>query len=150
MDKHEPILKTARRRGLVSNSQFARGQEAQQSVKRVLGRPPTMIEVLLIQGVLSESTVLEIRAEIEETQSGPPGDTTRSQNRALFGQVAMELGYITQDQLLTCLGIQQEEAMAGKKPRPLGAVLGSSGMLSKEQIQQVLRVQYGLRDSAVA
>jgi len=55
-----------------------------------------------------------------------------------FGQLAVEMKFITPDQLKEALCCQIEEELAGQKRRLLGAILYSKEWMTSEQIEQVM------------
>lgn len=55
-----------------------------------------------------------------------------------FGQLAVEMKFITPDQLKEALCYQIEEELAGKKRRLLGAILYSKDWMTSDQIEQVM------------
>jgi hypothetical protein len=58
-------------------------------------------------------------------------------NDLLIGQIALELGLVSQEQLKECLTLQSGQA----KPRPVGEVLVSAGYLTPEQLAVAAREQ---------
>jgi hypothetical protein len=60
-----------------------------------------------------------------------------------FGQIAVEKGYITADQLKSALSIQVDENIAGVEHRLLGTILFEKDWMSSEQIEVVLNLLLG-------
>jgi len=60
-----------------------------------------------------------------------------------FGQIAVEKGYITADQLKSALSIQVDENIAGEKHRLLGTILFEKDWMSSDQIEVVLNLLLG-------
>jgi hypothetical protein len=58
-------------------------------------------------------------------------------NPHLVGQIALEEGFITPEQLERCAAIQAGET----PPRPLGRILLETGCLSEERLADVVRIQ---------
>ena len=58
-------------------------------------------------------------------------------NPHLVGQIALEEGFITPEQLERCAAIQAEE----NPRRPLGRILLETGCLSEERLADVVRIQ---------
>jgi len=128
------------RHGHATEEDLEEARDLQIFVKRHLERRPSFAEIFLIRGTL---TTDQLRTIVHEL--GVPHDvTTRVSGRALFGRIAVERGYVTPDQLLHCLGLQQEDAIGGKKPRPLGAILGGEGFISPLQLKKVLQIQHSM------
>jgi len=55
-----------------------------------------------------------------------------------FGQLAIEIGYITEMQLTEALACQANDKMHGKAHRQLGAILFESKLMSVSQIEHVM------------
>ena len=55
-----------------------------------------------------------------------------------FGQIAVEKGFITPQQLVTALRIQDDDSRAGRPHRYLGVILFDSDWMTGEQIDEVL------------
>ena len=55
-----------------------------------------------------------------------------------FGNIAIAKGFITPEELLDALGIQVQEETEKKMHRLIGQILLEQGVISGEQIQQVL------------
>lgn len=58
-------------------------------------------------------------------------------NPHLVGQIALQEGYVTPDQLEECLKMQE----SAKEPRPLGELLFEKGFLSREELDAVVKIQ---------
>ncbi|MCR4317435.1 MAG: protein kinase [Planctomycetes bacterium] len=69
---------------------------------------------------------------------GGGADDQDSESR--LGRLAIESGYVTEDQVMEALDIQSGFAKKGKKMR-LGAILTMKGYLSLEQVKKLLEVQ---------
>lgn len=61
-----------------------------------------------------------------------------SGNSLLVGQIALELGFLTDEQLRNCLELQAGQA----KPRPIGTVLIENGFLNPDQLEKVVAEQH--------
>ena len=57
-----------------------------------------------------------------------------------FGQTAVEMGYITADQLKEALSIQVDDDISGKERRLLGTILFEKDRMSSDQIEAVLNL----------
>ena len=60
-----------------------------------------------------------------------------SRNPLLIGQIAMDLGFVTREQLQECIDLQAGQV----QPRPVGTLLVESGFLSQEQLRKVMEEQ---------
>jgi hypothetical protein len=58
-----------------------------------------------------------------------------------FGQIAIEKGFVTGDQIRVALEVQAEEDAATGVHRPIGRILFSLGLLNLQQINEVLEAQ---------
>ncbi len=56
-----------------------------------------------------------------------------------FGTIAVDMGYITIEQLLDAMEIQVREDVARKKHRIIGRILYDMGLLTFPQIERVMR-----------
>lgn len=54
-----------------------------------------------------------------------------------FGQIAIELGFLTESQLTDALGRQVREELGGHGHRLLGAILFDTDVLTATQVEQV-------------
>ena len=55
-----------------------------------------------------------------------------------FGQIAIEMGFITEAQLKDALCVQVDEELSGKKHRLLGTILFDKNMMTSDQIERVM------------
>src|SRR6187549_2013551 len=72
--------------------------------------------------------------------SGVPGAIIRAMvaaNRLLVGQIALELGFVTKEQLQECIELQAGQPQA----KPIGTLLVETGMLSAERLAAVMDEQ---------
>ncbi len=56
-----------------------------------------------------------------------------------FGKIAVDMGFITAEQLKEAITEQVEDDLADKPHRPIGEILLESGLITKEQIDIVLK-----------
>jgi hypothetical protein len=56
-----------------------------------------------------------------------------------FGKIAVEKGYITEDNLFEAIGLQVEEDLNDIEHRLLGTILFDMGVMSEEEIKEVLK-----------
>ncbi len=56
-----------------------------------------------------------------------------------FGKIAVDMGFITAEQLKEAITEQVEDDLADKPHRPIGKILLESGLITKEQIHIVLK-----------
>ncbi len=55
-----------------------------------------------------------------------------------FGQIAVEMGYINEDQLKEALCSQVDDDISGRGHRIIGTILFENGWMESEQIETVL------------
>ena len=55
-----------------------------------------------------------------------------------FGTIAVDKGYITEDQLIQALEIQAKENVIEGKHRLLGQIFVEEGLLTDEQVDEIL------------
>ncbi len=63
-----------------------------------------------------------------------------------FGQIAVEKGYITEDDLMKALKIQVEDDLKGRPHRLLGNILFQMGAMHIKEIEDTLEELFKLRD----
>ena len=56
-----------------------------------------------------------------------------------FGQVAIQMGFVTEPQLQAALDIQKSMAASGRERRLLGMVMLEMGMISTDQLIDILK-----------
>ena len=56
-----------------------------------------------------------------------------------FGQVAVRMGFVTESQVLAALDIQEAMQKAGKERRLIGMIMLETGMISSEQLIDILK-----------
>ena len=57
-----------------------------------------------------------------------------------FGNIAVEEGLVTQEQVVEALGLQVKENLETKKHRFIGQILVGLGYLTPSQLKEVLRI----------
>jgi len=61
--------------------------------------------------------------------------------RQKFGEIARQLGFLTEIELTRALSIQEREEVATQPRRPLGIICMQEGYLTFEQVVQILARQ---------
>ena len=59
--------------------------------------------------------------------------------RRPFGQIAIEMGFVTPDQVAKALRIQKDEDARGATHRLLGIIMLGAGFLASEEMIQILK-----------
>jgi hypothetical protein len=80
-------------------------------------------------GIISPSKIMMPDA-IEEV--------TSESIKKRFGAIAIEKGFITEEQLIRCIEVQIRDEVAHERHRLTGEILCEKGYMSKEQCDQVL------------
>ena len=62
------------------------------------------------------------------------------ENHKRFGVIAVEKGFISDDQLLQALSVQAQENLKAGQHRLLGQILLDLGFMTEPQIEEVLEV----------
>ncbi|HEY9721064.1 MAG TPA: hypothetical protein V6D47_03575 [Oscillatoriaceae cyanobacterium] len=60
---------------------------------------------------------------------------------AAFGQIVLQLGYVTREELAPYVALQAELTVVPGRGKPLGAMLIESGMVKPSRLVEALRVQ---------
>ena len=72
------------------------------------------------------------------TMSDAIEEVTSESIRKRFGAIAIEKGFITEEQLIRCIEVQIRDEVARERYRLIGEILCEKGYMSKEQCDQVL------------
>jgi hypothetical protein len=111
-------------RGVVTEDQILKALDYQRKNRLPIGTVAIMEKFLSIKNVY-----VILNKQVEK-----PGK--------MFGQIAVELGLITGEELLKILELQKE-----KNPN-LGEILVEQGVLDKEQLFEVLNIYVRIREAA--
>lgn len=65
----------------------------------------------------------------------------KTKHKRRFGFTAIELGYITLDQLIETMIIQVKEELLSDRYRLIGEILIELGLMTPEQVDEVVQVQ---------
>ncbi len=65
---------------------------------------------------------------------------TELNNEVRFGKVAVDMGFITIDQMLNAIEVQVRENIAFGTHRKIGMILLEEGHITMDQINEVLKV----------
>ncbi|GIW71070.1 MAG: hypothetical protein KatS3mg102_0612 [Planctomycetota bacterium] len=135
-EQHERELFGVRaiKKGYATEEQVLAALRAQYNAKVLLGRHLFLGEVLLLHGVLSPRQLAELLRETGELHE----EAEDVHSGRFFGDVAVELGFCTPQQVFTALNIQAEEDRRGERHRLIGEILFELGYLSAEQVRQVV------------
>jgi len=79
--------------------------------------------------------VTALKTERAELRRLAPRRTVR------VGEILIELGFLTKEQLEGALQKQKEADMRGESHVPVGSILAASGVISREQLQVALTEQ---------
>ena len=64
-----------------------------------------------------------------------------------FGQIAIRMGFTTESQVQAALEIQDSILKAGKKRRLIGMIMLETGMISSEQLIDILKYYDSLEEA---
>lgn len=136
---------------LVTEGQLREADETRRVVSRALNENLTIAAILLTQRKLEVGDIRSAQRELESRLAALrvpkpelPGERTRANRRVLFGQIALDEGFITEEQLQAALAFQRATKKATGKSRPIGAILGVKGFITRKQLDEVIKIQYGL------
>jgi hypothetical protein len=91
-------------------------------------------EIMLLREALSPKKYIDLIREIECEE------TVAIMRAPLFGEVVVEHGFVTLDQLLECLDIQQQDELRGSPQRLLGEIMIEQGYLTPRLLQTALKI----------
>ncbi|MCK4909081.1 MAG: serine/threonine protein kinase [Planctomycetes bacterium] len=66
---------------------------------------------------------------------------TKNQDKLSFGKLAVQLEFVTREQLAECTKIQRKIKELGVEPKKLGEVLLDKGYVTEKQVNHIFRVQ---------
>lgn len=75
-----------------------------------------------------------------------PSDEISREYCPRFGEIAVKLGYITEEQLEDALACQSQERRSGKEHRLLGRILLENGWMSGLQVDHVMTELFRCRE----
>jgi hypothetical protein len=61
-----------------------------------------------------------------------------------FGQISIEKGYVTPEQLKEALSEQVDDDLAGRPHRPIGSIFFSKNWMTAKQTDEVLNEMFGV------
>lgn len=130
----KPFGRRAVERGFATEGAVLQALRAQYNAKVTLGRHLFLGEVMLLQGTLTARQLAELLRDsgdrLEEAE-----DVVE---RRFFGDIAIEMGFITPNQVLAALNQQREEDARGERHRLVGEILFATGAISKAQVEDVI------------
>lgn len=137
----------AAQKGLeVLNLQQFVEQQLPEDERRVANHEPRQArklgEYLILEGLITEEQLEHALNEQREMQSN------RQSNRVPLGDVLIKLNMLTVEKLATALVMQQRDKIVApdsKGPEYLGEYLVTKGIITQDQLKEVLAVQIQLR-----
>ena len=133
-DSKKPFGRRAVERGFATEAQILQALRAQYNAKVVLSRHLFLGEVLLLQGAITPrqlTTLLRETGEMHEEAE----DVVEKQ---FFGDVAIDLGFATPEQVFAALNEQLDGDARGSRHRLVGEILFARGLLTAGQVEQVV------------
>lgn len=119
------------KKGFVTPEDVVEARKIQESEECSTGKRRPIGRILLNEGLI---TLQQIGEVLRST-----GKMDEKKVDKTFGDVAMEKGFITEDQLEEALKIQTNEASSTGKRRPVGRILINEGFMTLQQVGEVLK-----------
>lgn len=120
--------------GFTTEAQVLEALRFQYNAKILLGKHLFLGEVLLLQGAITTAQLARLLKETGEMHE----EAEDSHRHRFFGDVAVELGFVTAKQVFDALVVQWEESQRGERHRLVGEILFERGYLSRGQVEQVV------------
>jgi hypothetical protein len=120
--------------GFVDEEDVLEALRAQHEAKILFGKHLFLGEILLLQRKLSARQIADILRESSEQ----PEEAEDVHGRRFFGDVAIDMGFCTAQQVFDALNVQRAEDGKGGHHRLVGEILFERGYLTKAQVEQVV------------
>lgn len=92
----------------------------------------------LIQDIIA-SQWEALKQTLAEADSQEDEEAALAESAELFGEIAVKLGFITQDDIKKALAVQKKDIAQGKPHRLIGLVMLEEGMIDNAQLIELLR-----------
>jgi hypothetical protein len=133
-------------RGFVTEAQVLDALRSQYSAKVLLGKHLFLGEIMLLQGMLSPRQLTDLLRETGENHE----EAEDVVSKRFFGDVAVELGFVTAKEVFEALNRQFEDDARGERHRLVGEILYASGKLTREQVERVVAALVGKKPVGAA
>ena len=124
--------------GILSPEQLEEALQVQAKAETVVPLGLVLMDLRLVSREDLEK-ILEAQRKLLDRTVERSKDQKEDQ---LFGKVAVHLGFLTQDQLSECLGMQKREGPDSNLR--LGELMMRKGLVDPEKVRRVMEVQAGL------
>jgi hypothetical protein len=121
-------------RGYCDAAAVLEALRAQYTAKVLLGKHLFLGEILLIQGKLTPRQLSDLLRETGEMHE----EAEDVHAKRFFGDVAVEMGFVTAAQVYEALNQQWEEDNRGERHRLVGEILFAEGRLTRDQVEKVV------------
>ncbi len=120
--------------GYATEEQVLEALKFQYNAKILLRRHLFLGEILLLQGTITAPQLARLLKETGEMHEEPED----SHRHRFFGDVAVELGFVTAKQVFDALVVQWDESQRGERHRLVGEILFERGHLTREEVELVV------------
>ena len=122
-------------RGFCTRAQILDALRVQRVVRDTLGRQLFLGEILVIRDALAPGQLASLVSEGGDRKTVPGAFVNR---RRFFGEIAVDLGFITPEDVFEALNVQFYEDRRGDRHRLIGEILQAIGKLGGAQVDEVL------------
>jgi hypothetical protein len=130
------FVQIAIRKGHIGTQELMTCHRIQVLIQQVLKKRLLLSEIMLIREFLSPAQYLNCMKSLQEVGE----QMNLIKGVPLFGEIVVEKGFVTLDQLLECLDIQKEEDDCGIPHRLIGEILLMRGYLTPRQLEEALAI----------
>jgi hypothetical protein len=123
------------RKGYITKTDLLDCLRTQILAERVMNKHFLIGEIMFLRGYLSPEHYLELLKAFHIGEE----DTDLLVGAPLFGEIVVDQGFVTQDQLLECLDMQELEDRLGRPHRLIGQILLDRGYLTRDQLDAALQ-----------
>ena len=120
------------KKGFVTSENVVEALKVQESEECSTGKRRPIGRILLNEGLITLQQIGEVLSSM--------GKMGKEKDDKTFGDVAVEKGFITEDQLEKALKIQTDDACSTRKRRPVGRILINEGFMTLQQVGEVLKL----------
>ncbi|RME03850.1 MAG: hypothetical protein D6805_05015 [Planctomycetota bacterium] len=122
------------RKGYATSEEVMECLKVQRRARQLLNKKLPLGEIMVFQGILTSEQLREILEEMGVDEGEEGGRDSRWEDMILFGDMVLERGVVSSQQLLECIDEQWRRGGGGF----LGDILKERGYLTEEQYREVL------------
>ena len=122
------------RRGYITKQDLLDCLRTQILAERIINKHFLIGEIMFLRGFLSPEQYLSLLNAFQVAED----ETVLLVGAPLFGEVVVDQGFVTGDQLLECLDIQEREDRRGLPHRLIGQIMLDRGYLTRAQLEKAL------------